>query len=158
MAQKRRSSPRASPRGSSPKRAPAKPKPPTEEEAIDNFLTEVATLHISITISCCVWRQVALNPANLAGADRNTAVSQACQQATKALFDRAKKNEPRPFGVLPELLVEGFDAEQVWEQIQLRNVPMLRYIKKQTNKLLHNDEANTTQPARSPANDCRVRF
>lgn len=50
---------------------------------------------------------------------------------TKALHDLpAGKvlNKKISLGPLKELLVEGFDAEQVWEEIQLRNNPLIRSV------------------------------
>ncbi|KAI8817048.1 U3 small nucleolar ribonucleoprotein complex, subunit Mpp10 [Fimicolochytrium jonesii] len=49
---------------------------------------------------------------------------------TKSLYAVAKTAEPFPneFSPLQELLVEGFDAEQVWEQLQLQNAPMGEYL------------------------------
>ncbi|KAG5459570.1 MAG: U3 small nucleolar ribonucleoprotein complex, subunit Mpp10, partial [Olpidium bornovanus] len=46
-----------------------------------------------------------------------------------------KANEPRPFGLFPELLLEGFDREQIWEQLQLRNAPLRRYVARKTKEL-----------------------
>ncbi|KAJ3157453.1 u3 small nucleolar ribonucleoprotein MPP10 [Geranomyces michiganensis] len=48
---------------------------------------------------------------------------------TQTLYGLAKHSEPFPneFSPLETLLVDGFDAEQVWEQLQLQNEPMLGY-------------------------------
>lgn len=54
---------------------------------------------------------------------------------THALFP-AKQREPVEFGPLAELLVEGFAPDQVWEELQLRNQPLLRYYNKHIAKLL----------------------
>lgn len=83
--------------------------------------------------------KVVAKPERLAGT--NVLASDLCGHAVKHLFDRSKKDEEKPFGVLPELLLEGFDSEQVWEQLHLRNVPLIRYVKKQAKKLISNDEA-----------------
>eukprot|EP01116_Phalansterium_solitarium_P022193 TRINITY_DN723_c0_g1_i1.p1 TRINITY_DN723_c0_g1~~TRINITY_DN723_c0_g1_i1.p1 ORF type:complete len:671 (+),score=204.85 TRINITY_DN723_c0_g1_i1:515-2527(+) len=57
---------------------------------------------------------------------------------TKKLYDFAKQREPKKMSPLPELLLEGFDKEQVWEELQLQNLPMLRYLERQTRALLSN--------------------
>jgi hypothetical protein len=44
-----------------------------------------------------------------------------------------------PTGPLSELYVEGFDADQIWEQIQLVNEPMLAYLSKQVDKICNWD-------------------
>lgn len=36
----------------------------------------------------------------------------------------------------PELLVEGFDIEQIWEQLQLQNTPMIKYLSKNVEKFI----------------------
>lgn len=36
------------------------------------------------------------------------------------LWRIAKSLEVQPFGELPELYVDGFDAEGIWEQVRLR--------------------------------------
>ena len=54
--------------------------------------------------------------------------------ATKANGAR-KKASTVPLGPLSELYVEGFDADQIWEQLQLVNEPMLAYLSKQVDKL-----------------------
>ena len=43
----------------------------------------------------------------------------------KLLFDLSKRTELRQFGELPELYVDGFDAEGIWEQIKLREEPLV---------------------------------
>ena len=40
-----------------------------------------------------------------------------------------------PTGPLSELYVEGFDTDQIWEQIQLVNEPMIAYLSKQVEKI-----------------------
>lgn len=50
-----------------------------------------------------------------------------------------------PTGPLSELYVEGFDADQIWEQIQLVNEPMLAYLSKQVEKICHWDLKKLTQ-------------
>ncbi|KAJ3192022.1 u3 small nucleolar ribonucleoprotein MPP10, partial [Dinochytrium kinnereticum] len=57
----------------------------------------------------------------------------------KWMFDTAKKNEPHTMSPLNELHVEGFDLEQVWEQLQLQNLPMLQYLKSEMKKVFPMD-------------------
>ncbi|RUP46385.1 hypothetical protein BC936DRAFT_147018 [Jimgerdemannia flammicorona] len=58
-------------------------------------------------------------------------VSAQSLSATKKLYDIAKKSEPAPFSPFPELLIEGFDHEQVWEEIAMQNQPLLGYVVEQ---------------------------
>ena len=46
----------------------------------------------------------------------------------------AKQHESRPIGPYPELLIDGFDEEQVWLQIEMRNKPLLRFVDTQLKK------------------------
>ncbi len=55
----------------------------------------------------------------------------------------AKKNEPAPdLGPLDSLLVEGFDSEQIWEEIDMQTTPMLAYVEEKLGELLEDDEDN----------------
>ena len=59
--------------------------------------------------------------------DQKPALGDDCQRAVKQLFDLAKQLEPKTFTPLAELLVEGFTLDQIWEQIDLYNAPLLKY-------------------------------
>jgi len=39
-------------------------------------------------------------------------------------------------GPLQQLFVTGFDAEQIWEELQLQNEPITTYLQKQVDSLL----------------------
>jgi len=61
--------------------------------------------------------------------DKNPQIPVLAQSVTKILHDASAgvaMTGRISLGPLKELLVEGFDAEQVWEEIQLRNDPLLR--------------------------------
>ncbi|KAI7858605.1 U3 small nucleolar ribonucleoprotein complex, subunit Mpp10 [Circinella umbellata] len=47
----------------------------------------------------------------------------------KHFYDTAKKNEQIEFSPFPELLTEGFDRDQIWEEIVTQNEPFLNYAK-----------------------------
>ena len=49
-----------------------------------------------------------------------------CGRAAASLFGWGKQLEPRPLGPLEALALGGFDEEQVWQQLELRNKPLLR--------------------------------
>jgi hypothetical protein len=53
----------------------------------------------------------------------------------------AKKKSPKSMSPLDELLVDGFDKEQIWEMIQLQNKPMLKYLEKNVDVLLENPDS-----------------
>jgi U3 small nucleolar RNA-associated protein MPP10 len=44
-----------------------------------------------------------------------------------------------PLGPLTELYLDGFDLEQVWQQIELRNAPLMRHVESKTDEFM--DEA-----------------
>jgi len=68
-------------------------------------------------------------------ATSDAAVALRCQAAAAAVYDYAKQREPAAFDSLDELLVEGFDLGQVWEQVQLHNAPLLRHVAKSVVRL-----------------------
>ena len=54
-----------------------------------------------------------------------------CQSVCKLLFDLGKQHELQPLGPLPSLLLDGFDTDGVWGQLELRNEPLLAYVRSQ---------------------------
>ena len=42
-----------------------------------------------------------------------------------------KQHELQPLGPLPSLLLDGFDTDGVWGQLELRNEPLLAYVRSQ---------------------------
>lgn len=83
-----------------------------------------------------------------------------CLAGVKAVFDFLQKHCRKtrtsiegkkasvPTGPLSELYVEGFDADQIWEQIQLVNEPMLAYLSKQVDKICQWDLEKLTEGGR----------
>jgi len=61
-------------------------------------------------------------------------------QVLKMLFDYARGTQPIKLGPLRELAVDGFDAETIWEQLQLRNPAVRHFVSKVTRKLLEKGE------------------
>ncbi|KAI9208522.1 U3 small nucleolar ribonucleoprotein complex, subunit Mpp10 [Polychytrium aggregatum] len=66
--------------------------------------------------------------------------SGAIMAASKWLFDFAKLSEPTKMSPLDELMIDGFDSEQVWEQIQLQNVPMTAYLSEKVQTIIENGD------------------
>ena len=57
---------------------------------------------------------------------------------------KAKKLNSVPTGPLSELYVEGFDIDQIWEQLQLVNEPLIGHLMKQVKKMSKWDFAKVT--------------
>ncbi|KAI8846951.1 Mpp10 protein-domain-containing protein [Chytridium lagenaria] len=96
------------------------------------------------------------------------AVSQRLLSASKWMFDfglrrdpssqsnpslAAKKFEPHGMSPLDKLHVEGFDLEQVWEQIQLQNIPMMEHLKGEMDKMFPEDGGDKTSRKRAFEDD-----
>ena len=45
-----------------------------------------------------------------------------------------KQHELQPLGPLPTLMLDGFDMDGVWGQLELRNEPLLAYARSQTRR------------------------
>eukprot|EP00833_Pecoramyces_ruminatium_P009518 jgi/Orpsp1_1/1183550/evm.model.c7180000085694.2 len=58
---------------------------------------------------------------------------------TKNLFDYGIKNENNSSCPLEELYIEGFDNDQIWEEIQLQNVPLIEQFNEISNDIIEND-------------------
>ena len=72
---------------------------------------------------------------------RSTALQQRLKDVIKRLFDTTKREEAdsvsgQSFGPLPELYVDGFDAEQIWEELQLRAFPFLKHAEDESKQLI----------------------
>ncbi|KAI8367076.1 U3 small nucleolar ribonucleoprotein complex, subunit Mpp10 [Blakeslea trispora] len=61
------------------------------------------------------------------GADEK--IAQNALEMAKYFYDDVKKVEPVPFSPFTELLTEGFDNDQIWEEIAAQNEPFLDYAK-----------------------------
>ena len=67
-------------------------------------------------------------------------VRQTCLRSTKVAYALCKAscgNAGTPSGPLTELYTEGFDIEQVWEQLQLLNTSLLSHLSKEADTLSH---------------------
>jgi len=60
-------------------------------------------------------------------------------EITKNLFDFGIKYENNSSCPLEELYIEGFDNEQIWEEIQLQNVPLIEQFNEISNDIIEND-------------------
>ncbi|OMO59979.1 Mpp10 protein [Corchorus capsularis] len=65
-------------------------------------------------------------------------LSEAVRAASKHLFASLKPHSPKsPFD---QLLIEGFDAEQIWQQIDLQSQPLLSNLRREVKKFEKNPE------------------
>nr|SVE74300.1 EOG090X09DZ [Daphnia barbata] len=65
---------------------------------------------------------------------------------TKDLYDSGHRNFSLPdlTGSLPELYTEGFDEEQIWQQLELHNEPCFKILMKNVAKLLTGNDKKLT--------------
>ncbi|TKY55217.1 U3 small nucleolar ribonucleoprotein MPP10 [Spatholobus suberectus] len=68
----------------------------------------------------------------------NPALSEAARTASQYLFSSLKPFSPK--SPLDQLLVEGFDAEQIWQQIDLQSQPLLSALRRRLKQLAENPE------------------
>ncbi|KAM4746846.1 U3 small nucleolar ribonucleoprotein MPP10 [Rhinophrynus dorsalis] len=68
-------------------------------------------------------------------------------QLTKVLFDLHKSDFALRVGSpLTELVVENFDEEQIWQQLELQNKPVLNYFRKAVTTALEDKDLCLVQP------------
>ncbi|KAK3195474.1 hypothetical protein Dsin_026784 [Dipteronia sinensis] len=65
-------------------------------------------------------------------------LSEAAREASRQLFSFLKSHTPK--SPLDQLLVEGFDAEQIWQQIDLLSQPLLYGLKREVKKFEKNPD------------------
>ncbi|XP_010465335.1 PREDICTED: U3 small nucleolar ribonucleoprotein protein MPP10 isoform X2 [Camelina sativa] len=64
--------------------------------------------------------------------------SEEARAASQHLFEKLKPYNPKsPFD---ELLVDGFDAEQIWQQIDMQSQPLLSSLRQEVNRFAKNPE------------------
>jgi len=68
----------------------------------------------------------------------NAELSEAARTASQYLFSTLKPFSPK--SPLDQLLVEGFDAEQIWQQIDLQSHPLLSTLRRRLKQLTENPE------------------
>ena len=79
------------------------------------------------------FRSVLSNPENYL--DPTERMRETCLQSTKQAYAICKSSAAGvPTGPLAELYTEGFDIEQVWEQLQLLNVSLLSHVSREVDK------------------------
>ncbi|XP_027330177.1 U3 small nucleolar ribonucleoprotein protein MPP10 isoform X2 [Abrus precatorius] len=69
----------------------------------------------------------------------NPSLSETARIASQYLFSSLRPFAPK--SPLDQLLVEGFDAEQIWQQIDLQSQPLLSTLRRRLKKLAKNPEA-----------------
>ena len=65
-----------------------------------------------------------------------------------------KQHETQPMGPLPSLLLDGFDHDGIWGQIELRNEPLLKFARAQLRRELKT-EAHLRKQEAEQANQLR---
>ncbi|ESW27436.1 hypothetical protein PHAVU_003G201700 [Phaseolus vulgaris] len=68
----------------------------------------------------------------------NVELSEAARTASQYLFSTLQPFSPK--SPLDQLLVEGFDAEQIWQQIDLQSQPLLSTLRRRLKQLSENPE------------------
>ena len=68
------------------------------------------------------------NPGSFCSASTENASS--LSELMKSLFKTSADSSTKTFGPFQELLVDGFDGETIWEELQTRNRPLTRFVKK----------------------------
>ncbi|KAI5417017.1 hypothetical protein KIW84_041858 [Lathyrus oleraceus] len=68
----------------------------------------------------------------------NPTLSETARAASKYLFSSLRPFTPK--SPLDQLLVEGYDTEQIWHQINLQSQPLLSTIRRQLNRLIKTAE------------------
>lgn len=67
----------------------------------------------------------------------------------KNLYDTAKKVETIQLSPFDELLTEGFDNDQIWEELAMQNDPFLSYAKEQLEQFEDMEEDEESQSGHS---------
>ncbi|GJD11686.1 U3 small nucleolar ribonucleoprotein protein MPP10 [Galdieria sulphuraria] len=82
------------------------------------------------------WASVNL-PSAVDIVERKPETRECWKELLKTLFERQSKKPYRSqlLGPLSQLYVQGFEVEQLWEQLQLRNRPLLRFVVKKLQQL-----------------------
>ena len=68
----------------------------------------------------------------------NPALSETARAASRYLFSALRPFSPK--SPLDQLLVDGFDAEQIWQQIDLQSQPLLSSLRRRVKQLAKNPE------------------
>ncbi|KAI8999394.1 U3 small nucleolar ribonucleoprotein complex, subunit Mpp10 [Gaertneriomyces semiglobifer] len=91
--------------------------------------------------ACPIADDLLAHPENFLTSD--PALSTSFLTVTKWLYDSLlKPSEPTPgkMSHMDQLLVEGFDLEQVWEQLAMQNVGMQRYVADKVERIVENGD------------------
>lgn len=59
---------------------------------------------------------------------------------TKRVYDFTKEQSCRNTNALPELVTEGFDEEQIWQQLELQNEEEITHLSNEISKVLDNNK------------------
>lgn len=130
--------------------APAPAPAPSETPAAAAPNDGDIALESIVTAADLAWSE-SLRPADFAAGSEERVSALAA--IARRLFSGGREHVLRTVGPHDELLVTPFDDEQVWQQLALRNRPLLRFAEAQVRKQRKEAEATDEEPSSEDEED-----
>eukprot|EP01104_Vermistella_antarctica_P017375 TRINITY_DN6152_c0_g1_i1.p1 TRINITY_DN6152_c0_g1~~TRINITY_DN6152_c0_g1_i1.p1 ORF type:complete len:738 (+),score=316.57 TRINITY_DN6152_c0_g1_i1:246-2216(+) len=83
---------------------------------------------------------VSKKPENFATSYHSKPMTPLLRKTLKVMFDYAVASCPKKYSSLPELIMDGFDLEQVWQQIQLQDDPLVRSVTRRMTRFVEKSD------------------